>query len=331
MKGGDLVSIILAKENVQEEIWMRDVYCNTLMEMAEIDDRIVALDSDLMSSLGIKTFADRFPDRMINCGIQEANMIGIAAGLSATGKVPFAHSFGVFATRRCFDQVFISVAYARLNVRIIGTDPGVTATYNGGTHMPFEDVGIMRNIPGITIIEPVDSVMLKDLLFQLKDLYGVYYIRLARKNQLKIFEEGSRFEIGKAIELKNGKDVTLIVTGTLIEDALKAVKILEGEGISVKLVNMFTIKPVDREAVGKWAQETGAIVTVENHNIINGLGSAVAETLVETNPVPMERIGCRDEFGEVGSLEYLKERYEMMAEDIVKKVRIVLKRKRCFR
>lgn len=325
------VSIILAKENVQEEIWMRDMYCNTLMEMAKTDERIVALDSDLMASLGIKPFADKFPERMINCGVQEANMIGIAAGLSATGKVPFAHSFGVFATRRCFDQVFISAAYARLNVRIIGTDPGVTATYNGGTHMPFEDTGIMRNIPGMTIIEPVDSVMLKDLLFQLKDLYGVYYIRLARKNQLKIYEEGSSFEIGKAVELKDGKDVTIVVSGTLIEDALKAVKILEDEGISVKLANMFTIKPVDREAVGKWAEETGAIVTVENHNIINGLGSAVAEALAETHPVPMERVGCRDEFGEVGSLEYLKERYGMTAEDIVKKVHIVLERKKSLK
>lgn len=319
--------IKISEKNIKEDIMMREVYCKTLMELAEKDERIVALDADLMNSMGMMPFLKAYPERTFNCGVQEGDMIGIAAGLSATGKVPYAHSFGPFATRRCFDQVFISAAYARLNVRIIGSDPGVTAAYNGGTHMPFEDMGIMRNIPQMTVIEPTDAVMLQDIIKQLKDLYGVYYIRLMRKNAVKIYEEGSTFEIGKGIELRDGKDATIIASGILVAEALEAANILKEEGISVKVVNIFTIKPIDRRLIEKCAKETGAIVTAENHNIINGLGSAVAEVLCETIPVPLERIGCQDEFGEVGSEGYLKERFEMTAKDIVKKVKKVIERK----
>lgn len=321
------MSIKLAKKNIKEDIMMRDAYCKTLMELAEKDERIVALDADLMNSMGMLPFMKAYPERTFNCGVQECDMIGIAAGLSATGKVPYAHSFGPFATRRCFDQVFISAAYAKLNVRIIGSDPGVTAAYNGGTHMPFEDIGIMRNIPTMTVIEPTDAVMLKDVIGQLANLYGVYYIRLMRKNAVKIYDEGSTFEIGKGIELRDGKGVSIIASGILVAEALEAANILKEEGISARVVNIFTIKPIDRDLIEKCARETGAIVTAENHNIINGLGSAVAEVLAETVPVPMERIGCQDEFGEVGPENYLKERFEMTAADIVKKVKRVIQRK----
>lgn len=322
------MAIRLAKENILEQEMMRDVYCRTLMKLAEIDKRIIALDADLMNSMGMTPFGEAFPDRTFNCGVQEANMIGVAAGLSAVGKVPYAHSFGCFASRRCFDQVFLSAAYARLNVRIIGSDPGITATYNGGTHMSLEDIGLMRSVPTMTVIEPVDNVMLEDIVTQLAGEYGVYYIRLLRKNAVKIYNEGSSFEIGKAVTLKDGSDVTIMATGIMVSEALAAAQILENDGVSTRVVNMFTIKPIDEEAIITCARETGAIVTAENHNIINGLGSAVAEVLAEHEPVPLERIGSRDLFGEVGPVDYLQKRLNMTAEDICQKVQQILKRKK---
>ena len=324
------MNIKILKNRKKDDVMMRDVYAKTLLELAGQDERIVVLDADLMSSMGMKVFQKAFPNRTFNCGIQEANMIGVSAGLSATGKIPFSHSFGPFATRRCCDQVFVSAAYAKLNVRIIGSDPGITAAFNGGTHMPFEDMGIMRGIPGITVLEPVDNTMLKNLLIQVKDLYGVFYIRLLRKEPVEIYEDGSEFDIGKGIVLKEGKDVTIFTSGVLVHDSLNAAEALEIKGISAKVVNLFTWKPIDREIIKQCAQETGAVITVENHNIINGLGSAVAEVLGETYPVPMERVGCIDRFGEVGSQDYLQKVFKMMPEDIEDKVNMVLKRKQKF-
>lgn len=321
------MSIAIAKELKKDSKMMRDVYCATLLDMAKQDERVVALDADLMKSMGMMPFLEKYPERTFNCGVQEANMIGVAAGLSATNKIPFAHTFGPFATRRCFDQVFISAAYAQLNVRIVGSDPGITAAYNGGTHMPFEDMGIMRNIPGMTVIEPTDSVMLEDIMRQVKDMYGVFYIRLLRKEPIKIYGAGSVFEIGKGVTLKDGSDVTLVTSGFLTSETLKAAEMLVVEDISARVVNMFTWKPIDKELIINCANETGAMVTVENHNIINGLGSAVAEVLVENIPVPMERIGSQDKFGEVGSVDYLKKAFEMTAEDIINKAKKVLARK----
>ncbi len=310
-----------------EEKAMRDVYCETMLGMAEADDRIVYLDADLMNSIGMRPFAAKYPERTVNCGIQEANMVGVAAGLSVAGKVPFLHTFGVFASRRVADQVFISAAFAQANIRIIGSDPGVTASYNGGTHMPFEDLGIMRGIPGVTVIEPTDSVMLADIVKQLKDAFGVYYIRLSRKNAVKVFEDNSTFEIGRAATIREGKDVTIIASGICVADARHAAEELQKESVSAQVINMFTIKPVDKKAIIAAAQKTGCVVTAENHNVINGLGSAVAEVLAENCPVPMERVGVMDEFGEVGSVDYLKERFKLTAEEIARKARIAVKRK----
>jgi transketolase len=321
------MSAVIAKNRVTDEIAMRDAYCKTLVELAAQDKRIVVLDADLMKSMGMVPFMKAYPKRTFDVGVQEANMIGVAAGLSATGKIPFAHSFAPFASRRCFDQVFLSCGYAKLNVRIIGSDPGITAAFNGGTHMPFEDMGLMRNVPDITILEPVDAAMLKDLVAQTAERYGVFYIRLLRKNAVKIYEEGSTFEIGKGVQLKDGKDVTIIATGIMANESLKAAEILENEGISARVVNIFTLKPIDKEMIIKCAKETGAIVTAENHNIINGLGSAVAEVLVENELVPMERIGVKDMFGEVGPQDYLAKRFEMTSDDIAAKVKKVLARK----
>jgi len=321
------MEIKIARKNRVEEVMMRDVYASTLIELARKNEKVCILDADLMSAMGMVPFGKTFPERTFNVGVAEANMIGIAAGLSATGKIPFAHSFGTFATRKAFDATFISGAYARLNVRIVGSDPGITAAYNGGTHMPFEDMGIMRNIPTMTVLEPVDSAMLENLLYQLVELRGMFYIRLLRRNPVQVYERGSRFDIGKGIILKEGKDVTIVSSGILVAESLKAAENLEKEGISARVVNIFTIKPVDKELIEQCAKETGAIVTCENHNIINGLGSAVAEALCETYPVPQERIGSQDQFGEVGPIEYLMKRFEMGENDIMAKVKKVLKRK----
>ena len=322
------MTILLAKNNIKEEIEMRNAYCQTLIELAKKNDQILVLDADLMSSMGMIPFLKEFPERTFNCGVQEANMIGVAAGLSAIGKIPYAHTFGPFATRRCYDQVFLSGAYTKSNIRIIGSDPGITAAYNGGTHMPFEDMGIMRNIPEMTVLEPTDSIMLKDIIKQLAKLYGMFYIRLLRSNAIKIYKEGTTFKIGKATKLKNGKDVTIIANGIMVAEALNAAYMLEEKGISTRVLDMFTLKPIDKEEIIACAKETGAIVTVENHNIVNGLGSAVAEVLVENIPIPMERVGVKDLFGEVGPADYLKKRFELTANDIVKKVKKVLKRKK---
>jgi len=322
------MNAIITKNRMKEEVAMRDAYCNTLIELARKDDRIVVLDADLMKSMGMIPFQKEFPERAFDVGVQEANMIGVAAGLSATGKIPFAHSFATFATRRCFDQIFLSCGYARLNVRIAGSDPGITAAFNGGTHMPFEDMGIMRNIPGITIIEPVDSVMLNNILKQTANLYGVFYIRLLRKNAVKIYEKGSKFEIGRAVRLKEGNDATIFATGIMADEALKAAEALLNEGISARVVNIFTLKPIDKEMIIKCAEETGAIVTAENHSVINGLGSSVAEVLAENIPVPLERVGVNDLFGEVGPADYLARRFEITSVDIVAKVKKAIGRKK---
>ncbi len=323
-----MANINISKTHAEDEKAMRDVYCDTLMDMAETNKNILVLDADLMAAVGVAKFAKEYPDQAINCGIQEANMFGVAAGLSAVGKIPFAHTFGTFATRRAADQIFMSCAYAGLNVKVVGSDPGVTASLNGGTHMPFEDIGIMRVIPTMTIIEPTDAAMLADIVRQAAETYGMFYIRLSRKKMVQIFEPGSTFDIGKGVVLRDGSDLTIIAAGICVADALAAADELAQEGVSCRVVNIFTIKPVDTELIARCARETGAIVTAENHNVIGGLGSAVAEALAENAPVPMERIGVNDEFGEVGSVEYLKERFGLTVADIVKKSRKVLKRKR---
>jgi transketolase len=306
---------------------MRDVYCETLTDLAGENENIVVLDADLISSSGMKPFFSKYPDRAIQCGVAEANMIGIAAGLSAMGKIPFAHSFGCFATRRVCDQIMISAAYARQNIRIVGTDPDITAAYNGGTHMPFEDMGVLRSIPEITLLEPADPVMLKDILTQLSSLHGVYYIRMARKNTAAIYEEGSTFEIGRGNVLLAGSDVTIIASGIMVVEALKAAAILKIENVSARVVDMFTWKPIDAGLIEGCARSTGAFVTAENHNIVGGLGSAVAEVLCATQPVPLEMVGVNDRFGQVGKLDFLAEEYKLRPEDIVAAAKKVIARK----
>ena len=306
---------------------MRAVYCETLQQLARENDRIAVLDADLVGSSGTKPFFNECPDRAIDCGIQENNMIGVAAGMSAAGMIPFAHSFGPFASRRCVDQIFISCAYAKLNVRIVGSDPGVTAAYNGGTHMPFEDMGTLMSIPQITLLEPTDSVQLRWMIRQLEKEYGVYYIRMLRKNAVGVFEEGSDFELGKIARLKEGADVAIVCSGILVGEALKAAAALEAQGVSAAVLNAFTWKPLDAETLAEYAANCGCVVTAENHNITGGLGAAVAASLSRTRPVPVEMVGVNDEFGEVGTEDFLRKRFDLTADHIIRAAKAAIARK----
>ncbi|MBQ4269228.1 MAG: transketolase family protein, partial [Clostridia bacterium] len=247
-------------------------------------------------------------------------------GMATTGLVPFVHSLAVFSTRRICDQVFLSCSYAGLNVKIIGGDSGVAAAFNGGTHMAFEDIAIMRSIPEITILEPTDTVMMKAIVPKIAETYGVFYVRYVRRKVKHVYDDGETFEIGKAKVLRDGKDITLIASGLTVAEAKEAAEILKDEGIEARVVDMFTIKPIDVACILESAQKTGAILTVENHNVIGGLGSAVAEVLSENCPTPLLRMGIQEEFGEVGTQDYLMERYHLTAAHIVRNAKEFLKK-----
>lgn len=300
-----------------EKIAGKAVFGETMKALLAEDKDVVYLDADLMNSVGTAGLEVQFPDQAFDVGIQEANMAGVAGGLSAVGKKPYIHSFGCFASRRMFDQAFISIAYAQLSARIIGTDPGVTAAYNGGTHMPFEDICLYRAVPGSTVIETTDSAMASAILRQTKDRKGLTYIRLSRKNLPAVYEPGSTFEIGKGIVLRDGKDVAFIAAGLMVAEALKAAGELEKEGISAAVIDMFTIKPLDEALTLEYAKKTGTIVTGENGNIVGGLGAAVASFLSENYPVPVVRTGVHDRFGQVGAQDYLQEQYGLTAAVLV--------------
>ena len=323
-----MTKVVLSSEHGKDVSDMRTAYCEALMALAEKDDRIVALDADLMAAMGMKPFAKAFPERTVDCGIQEANMVGVACGLAVWGKIPFAHTFAPFMTRRACDQIFMSGVYNKANVKLVGSDPGITAAYNGGTHMPFEDMGIMRGMPTMTVIEPTDIVMLKNLLPQIAQMDGAVYMRLVRKDVRKVYADGASFEIGKAAQLTDGNDVTIFASGYCVAEALDAVEALQKEGVHARLLNLFTWKPLDEAAILQAAAETGAIVTAENHHVINGLGSAVAELLAKNCPTAMEMVGVQDVFGEVGPVSYLRERFSLTSQDIQAAAHRVLARKK---
>lgn len=310
-----------------DQVEMREAYARTLIELAQANPEVVVLEADLMSAISTQIFKSSCPNQFINCGIMEANMMGVAAGLSLTGKIPFLHTFASFATRRAFDQLFISGAYAKLNLKILGSDAGVTSEHNGGTHMPFEDVGLVRMIPHATVMEMSDATMLSSILRQVERLYGIHYIRTIRKKAVRIYDQAETFEIGKGKVLRNGSDVTLIATGIMVAEALRAADQLARDGIDAAVIDMFTIKPIDREQLVAFAERTGAIVTAENHNRINGLGSAVAEVLSECRPTPMERVGVDERFGQVGTTDYLKQVYGLTCKDMAEKAKKLLRAK----
>jgi transketolase len=313
---------------VLEDRWLRETYVDLLIEYAKKESRLVIVEADLMKAAGTVRFGTEFPERTVNVGIQEANMIGVAAGMSAMGKIPFTHTFTPFSTRRVCDQVTLSVAYSGLNVKIMGSDPGVTAELNGGTHMSMEDVAIMRNIPNMVIYEPVDSAQLKKIFPQILEHYGPVYIRLLRRNAVQIFDDNYDFKLGKGTVLKEGKDVTVIASGIMVAEALKAEKTLAGLGIDADIINIHTIKPLDEELVLESAKKTGAVVTAENHSILNGLGGAVSEFLSENYPVPVQRVGVKDHFGEVGSTDFLKYKYGLTEKEIIEAAQKAISLKR---
>lgn len=299
-----------------ETIEMRQMYANTILELAQNNPNVIALEADLMSSISTNKIMKQIPKQLINCGIMEANMTGVAAGLSLTGKIPYLHTFGQFATRRAFDQLFVSGAYAKLNIKILGSDAGVTAEHNGGTHMTFEDMGLVRLIPGAHVYEVSDSTMLGYLLRKVEKENGIHYIRTIRKNAVKLYVEGETFEAGKGKVLREGGDVTIIASGIMVAEALQAADLLIEQGIEATVIDMFSIKPIDKDLIVKYASKTGAVVTAENHNVIGGLGSAVAEVLSEQCPTKMRRIGVREQFGQVGKVDYLKEFYGLTSQHI---------------
>lgn len=312
----------------KEDRWLRETYVDLLIEYAAKDDRIILLEADLSKAAGTGRFKDAYPDRLVNVGIAEANMVGVAAGMSAMGKIPFTHTFTAFATRRCCDQVTLSVAYAGLNVKLMGSDPGVTAELNGGTHMSMEDVAIMRNIPGMTIYEPVDSTQLRKIFPQIVEAPGPVYIRLLRRNAVKVFDDCQEFTLGKGTMIKEGSDVTIIASGIMAAEAVKAAEQLKADGIDAEVINIHTIKPLDTEMVIASAKKTGAVVTAENHSVIGALGSAVCECLSENYPVPVIRVGVNDHFGEVGLTDFLMEKYGLTAEHIVQEAKKAVSMKR---
>lgn len=313
---------------VLEDRWLRETYVDLLIQYAAENKDIVILEADLMKAGGTGRFAEEYPDRTFDVGIQEANMIGTAAGMSAMGKIPFTHTFTAFASRRVCDQVTLSVAYAGLNVKMMGSDPGVTAEYNGGTHMSMEDVSIMRNIPGMVVYEPVDSAQLKAVFPQILEHYGPVYIRLLRRNAVKVFEDGESFTLGKGKLMKEGADVSIFASGIMVAEAVEAVDALQKEGIHAELINIHTVKPLDEEIVLQSASKTGCVVTAENHSVIGGLGSAVSELLGEKYPVPVKKIGVKDHFGEVGLTPYLKEMYGLTAKDIATAAKAAIEMKK---
>ena len=296
---------------------MRDTYCAALMDLAKENRDIVVLDADLAGADGVAAFAKVYPKQFINTGVAEANMVGIASGLSSVGKIPFASTFACFASRRVYDQFFISSNYAGLNVNITGTDPGISTQYNGGTHMTFEDIGIMRNTPDLIIYEPCDIVSLNALVRQAAAAPACTYMRLHRKDTNRIYKDGESFELGKGKVLRDGSDLTIIATGfVLVPEALKAAELLEAKGINAAVIDMHTIKPLDEELVLEYAKKTNKILTCENHQAATGMGSAVAKFLAENHPVKVKVHGIQGEFGEVGKLDYLKERFGFTAEAI---------------
>ncbi|MBQ3404421.1 MAG: transketolase family protein [Oscillospiraceae bacterium] len=305
----------------------KDVFSTVIPQLCEKDPDVVYLDADLMSCIGMLKWAENNPDRAINCGIAEANMVGIASGMASAGMKPIVHSFGIFASRRVFDQAFLSAGYAKNDITVIGSDPGVCAAFNGGTHMPFEDTAIYRTLPGATVMDVCDTAMLAAVLEQSKDRAGVKYIRVARKNSVKVYGDDTEFEIGKGKLLKEGNDVLIVASGIMVAKALEAAKLLEAEGVSAAVVDMFTVKPIDFELLVQWAEKTGCAVVAENHNKIGGLCGAVCEFLASRHPVPVEFVAVEDEFGEVGPQDYLEKRFGLTAEHIVESAKMAISRK----
>ncbi|MBQ1237215.1 MAG: transketolase family protein [Oscillospiraceae bacterium] len=306
----------------------RESYGEALALLADTNKDVVVLDADLSKSTKTELFLKKAPDRFFDCGIAEGNMIGVAAGLAAAGKIPFASSFAMFAAGRAFEQIRNSVGYPHLNVKVCATHAGISVGEDGATHQCCEDIGLMRTIPGMVVISPADDLETKEAIKAVADYKGPVYMRLGRLAVEDVNDPATyKFEIGKGVTLKDGKDLTIIANGLMVSKAMAAAKTLEEEGVSVRVINIHTIKPLDKELVVKAAKETGLIITAEEHNIVGGLGEAVCAAVCEECPVPVIRVGVEDVFGSSGPAEKMLEVYGLTAENIVNKAKAALAKK----
>ena len=311
-----------------DKIATREAYGNALAEFGD-KYNFVVLDADLAAATKTGVFKKKFPERFFDCGIAEGNLMTVAAGLAAAGQIPFASTFAMFAAGRAYEQIRNSIGYPHLNVKIGATHAGITVGEDGATHQCLEDLGTMRTIPGMAIVNPADATEARAAVEWAINYYGPVYLRFGRLAVPVLFDKDSyKFEFGKGVTLADGKDVTIIATGIMVDMALTAREMLAAEGISARVINMHTIKPIDREAVLKAAADTGAIVTAEEHNIIGGLGSAVAEVVCEERPVPVLRVGVEDKFGKSGKVPALLELYGLTPAAIAAKAREAVKLKK---
>lgn len=299
----------------------RQAYGEALVELGQENKNIVVLDADLSKSTKTDLFKKAFPERHINVGIAEADLIGTAAGFAACGKIPFASSFAMFAAGRAFEQIRNTVAYPKLNVKIAPSHAGISVGEDGGSHQSVEDIAIMRAIPGMVVLCPCDAIETKKMIFAAAEYEGPVYIRMGRLDVETVLEENYEFQIGLANTLRDGKDVTIVSCGLMTQEALKAADILAEEGISVRVINSGSIKPLDGERILKAAQETKFIVTAEEHSVIGGLGAAVSEFLAETHPTLVKKVGIYDVFGQSGKGQELLEKYELTAQKLVAVIR----------
>lgn len=302
----------------------REAYGKALVELAEINDKLIVLDADLAEATKTVMLKKAYPEKFVDCGIAESNMMSMAAGLATTGLTVFASTFAMFAAGRAFEQVRNSIAYPHLNVTIGATHAGISVGEDGASHQCNEDIALMRSIPGMTIINPADDVEARAAVFAAAEINGPVYLRFGRLPVERIYDESYKLEVGKGVQLVNGSDVTIIATGLMVGEALKAAKILDSEGLSAAVINMHTIKPLDREIIINAAKTTGAIVTAEEHSVLGGLGGAVSEVITETIPVPVMKVGVEDMFGKSGPALELLSIFELTADKIVTKAKAAI-------
>lgn len=306
--------------NLDKKIATRQSYGEALAELGKENEKIVVLDADLSSATKTSIFAKQFPERFFDIGIAEQNMMGVAAGMATCGLIPYASSFAVFASGRAYDQVRNSIAYPKLNVKICATHGGVTCGEDGATHQMLEDLSMMRTMPNMTVLSTSDDVQTKWAVKEISKIEGPVYLRLARLATPVIYDQDTKFEIGKGYQFGEGTDATVIATGVVVSEALKAQEELLKQGINIRVIDIHTIKPIDKEIIIKAAKETKKIITIEDHNIIGGLGSAVCEVLSEEYPTKVIKMGINDTFGMSGKAEELMKYFHITAEDIVKEI-----------
>ncbi len=301
---------------LQKQAAMRDAYGDALVELGASNKNVVVLGADTTGSLKSAAFGTRFPDRFFNVGIAEQNLIGVAAGFALAGKVPYAGTYAIFVPGKCVDQIRNNVAYPNLSVKIICSHGGISVGPDGASHQQLEDIAIMRAIPNMKVVVPSDAVSAKEIVKSIADIQGPFYIRLTRPSTPVVYEEGFEYKFGRGEVLREGGDAVIFATGILVPEAVRAAESLKSKGLSTAVIDLHTIKPLDEELIVKYAKKCGYVVTAEEHNILGGLGSAVAEVIVENYPVPLKRVGVRDTFGESGEAKELLEKYGLTASNI---------------